>query len=27
VSYARMKAGIGPKDPVELFRFKVEKYV
>ncbi len=27
VSYARRKAGIGPKEPVELFRFKVEKYV
>jgi AmmeMemoRadiSam system protein A len=26
VSYARMKAGIGPQEPVELFRFKVEKY-
>ena len=27
VSYARMKAGIGPKEPVELFRFRVEKYL
>jgi AmmeMemoRadiSam system protein A len=26
ISYARMKAGIGPEEPVELFRFKVEKY-
>ncbi len=27
VRYARMKAGIGPTEPVELQRFKVEKYV
>jgi len=27
ISYARMKAGIGPKEPVELFRFRVEKYL
>ena len=27
VRYARMKAGIGPHEPVELERFKVEKYV
>jgi AmmeMemoRadiSam system protein A len=27
VSYARMKAGIGPKEPVELFRFRVEIYL
>ncbi len=27
VRYARMKAGIGPTEPVELERFKVEKYV
>jgi AMMECR1 domain-containing protein len=27
VAYARMKAGIGPDEPVELFRFRVEKYV
>jgi AmmeMemoRadiSam system protein A len=27
VRYARMKAGIGPHEPVELLRFKVEKYV
>lgn len=27
VRYARMKAGIGPDEPVELQRFKVEKYV
>ena len=27
VRYARMKAGIGPREPVELQRFKVEKYV
>ncbi len=27
VRYARMKAGIGPNEPVELQRFKVEKYV
>jgi AmmeMemoRadiSam system protein A len=27
VRYARMKAGIGPREPVELFRFRVEKYV
>jgi AMMECR1 domain-containing protein len=27
VAYARMKAGLGPEEPVELFRFKVEKYV
>lgn len=26
VRYARMKAGLGPHEPVELFRFKVEKY-
>ena len=26
VSYARMKAGIGEKEKVELFRFRVEKY-
>jgi AmmeMemoRadiSam system protein A len=26
VSYARMKAGIGPKEEMELFRFRVEKY-
>ena len=26
VSFARMKAGIGDKEAVELFRFKVEKY-
>ncbi len=26
VRYARMKAGIGEKEPVELFRFRVEKY-
>ncbi len=27
VRYARMKAGIGPHEPVELERFRVEKYV
>jgi AmmeMemoRadiSam system protein A len=27
VRYARLKAGIGPNEPVELQRFKVEKYV
>lgn len=27
VRYARMKAGIGPHEPVDLERFKVEKYV
>ena len=27
VAYARMKAGLRPAEPVELFRFKVEKYV
>jgi AmmeMemoRadiSam system protein A len=27
VRYARMKAGIAPHEPVELQRFKVEKYV
>jgi AmmeMemoRadiSam system protein A len=27
VRYARMKAGVGPHEPVELHRFKVEKYV
>jgi AmmeMemoRadiSam system protein A len=27
VRYARMKAGISPREPVELFRFRVEKYV
>jgi len=27
MSYARMKAGIGPKEPVDLFRFKVDKYL
>ena len=26
VSYARMKAGIRPDEPVEMFRFRVEKY-
>jgi AmmeMemoRadiSam system protein A len=26
VAYARMKAGIGPEERVELFRFRVEKY-
>jgi AmmeMemoRadiSam system protein A len=26
VSYARMKAGLRPDEPVDLFRFKVEKY-
>jgi AmmeMemoRadiSam system protein A len=26
VSYARMKAGIGEKEKVELYRFRVEKY-
>ncbi len=26
VSYARMKAGLGPHEPVEMFRFKVEKH-
>jgi AmmeMemoRadiSam system protein A len=26
VAYARMKAGIGPKEPVRLSRFRVEKY-
>ena len=26
VSYAWMKAGIGEKEKVELFRFRVEKY-
>ncbi len=26
VAYARMKAGLRPDEPVELFRFKVEKY-
>ncbi len=26
VGYARMKGGIGPNEPVELFRFRVEKY-
>lgn len=26
VDYARRKAGIGPKEQVELFRFRVEKY-
>jgi AmmeMemoRadiSam system protein A len=27
VRYARMKAGLSPNEPVELRRFKVEKYV
>ena len=27
VGYARMKGGIGPQEKVELFRFRVEKYV
>ena len=27
VRYPRMKAGIGPKEPVVLFRFRVEKYL
>jgi MEMO1 family protein len=27
VRYARMKAGIGPKEPIALFRFRVEKYL
>jgi AmmeMemoRadiSam system protein A len=27
VAYARMKAGLRPDEPVELYRFKVEKYV
>ncbi len=27
VRYARMKAGIGPHEPIEMERFKVEKYV
>jgi AmmeMemoRadiSam system protein A len=26
IAYARMKAGIGPKEPVKLSRFRVEKY-
>jgi metallo-beta-lactamase family protein len=26
LAYARMKAGLGPREPVEMFRFKVEKY-
>jgi AmmeMemoRadiSam system protein A len=26
VSYARMKAGLSPHEPVEMFRFKVEKH-
>ncbi len=26
VRYARMKAGLGPQEPVDLYRFKVEKY-
>jgi AmmeMemoRadiSam system protein A len=26
VAYARMKAGLGPREPVEMFRFRVEKY-
>lgn len=27
VRYARMKAGIGPHEPIEMERFRVEKYV
>jgi AmmeMemoRadiSam system protein A len=27
VAYARLKAGLRPDEPVEMFRFKVEKYV
>jgi AmmeMemoRadiSam system protein A len=27
VRYARMKAGLGPHEPVELYRFRVEKYI
>jgi AmmeMemoRadiSam system protein A len=27
VRYARMKAGINAREPVEMFRFRVEKYV
>ena len=26
IAYARMKAGLSPREPVEMFRFKVEKY-
>jgi hypothetical protein len=27
VAYARLKAGLRPDEPVEMFRFNVEKYV
>jgi len=27
VGYARMKAGLRPDDPVDMFRFRVEKYL
>lgn len=27
VRYARLKAGLGPQEPVELYRFRVEKHV
>ena len=26
IAYARVKAGLGPREPVEMLRFKVEKY-